>query len=124
LAETTFSTDAALDSRFENDPDPLHGEEDLMNSESQPSDRNRPRKQRRHGYRGYGSSLGRGREDYGGAVHWGRGFGGLGFLGENGSALPPPSNLIPEELRVGASHENPPTRDEAVAAHANSDKSG
>lgn len=29
--------------------DPLHGEEDLMNSEPQPSNRNRPRKRRRHG---------------------------------------------------------------------------
>ncbi len=34
---------------------------------------------RRHGYRGYGSGFGRGTDSYGGAVHWGRGFGGVSF---------------------------------------------
>ncbi len=30
----------------------------------------RPRRRRKHGYRGYGSGFGRGTTGYGGAVHW------------------------------------------------------
>jgi hypothetical protein len=45
-------------------------------------------KRRRHGYRGYGSPLGRKGEDYGGSVHWGRGFSGIGSPGDSGSILP------------------------------------
>ena len=33
-------------------------------------------KRRRHGYRGFGSPL---RHEHTGAIHWGRGFGGVGF---------------------------------------------
>jgi len=36
-------------------------------------------KRRRHGYRGYGSPIGRKGAGYGGAVHWGRGFTGVDF---------------------------------------------
>jgi hypothetical protein len=39
---------------------------------------------RRHGYRGYGSGVSRGTDGYGGAVHWGRGFGGVGSAGVSG----------------------------------------
>ena len=39
------------------------------------------RRYRKHGYRGYGSPLSRGSESYGGAVHWGRGFAGVGAPG-------------------------------------------
>ena len=43
-------------------------------------------KTRRHGYRGYGSGFNRG---FGGAVHWGRGFSGIGSPGESsGITLP------------------------------------
>ena len=44
-------------------------------------------KSRRHGYRGYGSGLGRG---FGGAVHWGRGFSGIGSPGEASGITPLP----------------------------------
>jgi len=59
-----------------------------------------PRKSRRHGYRGYGSPLGRRGRDFGGAVHWGRGFGGLGFPGDDGGLLPAAEELLPEALRA------------------------
>ena len=72
-----------------------------MASDPQPSSENRPRKRRRHGYRGFGSPLSRNGETYGGAVHWGRGFAGLGFAGEGGGALPSADLLIPQDL-----HEN------------------
>lgn len=43
-------------------------------------------KTRRHGYRGYGSGFNRG---FGGSVHWGRGFSGIGSPGEStGITLP------------------------------------
>ncbi|MGH9366091.1 MAG: hypothetical protein ACRD3M_00260 [Thermoanaerobaculia bacterium] len=47
----------------------------------------RKRKPRRHGYRGYGSGIGKG-PGYGGTVHWGRGFAGVEYLGAGGSGLP------------------------------------
>ncbi len=56
-------------------------------------------KRRRHGYRGYGSPLRRDAEQFGGTVHWGRGFAGLGFPGESGSMLPPGSELLPDDRR-------------------------
>jgi hypothetical protein len=58
-------------------------------------------KRRRRGYRGYGSPLGRDAEQFGGAVHWGRGFAGIGFPGESGSMLPRESELFPDDLRTG-----------------------
>jgi hypothetical protein len=39
------------------------------------------RHHRTYGYRGYGSGLGRGTDSYGGTVHWGSGFGGVGVAG-------------------------------------------
>jgi len=57
------------------------------------------RKRRRHGYRGYGSQL---RSNPGGAIHWGRGFGGIGFPGEDGGLLLPESGILPENLRAGS----------------------
>ena len=50
---------------------------------------------RRHGYRGFGSPLHEGS----GAIHWGRGFAGIGFPGEGGSLLPPAADLVPRDLR-------------------------
>lgn len=58
------------------------------------------RKARRHGYRGYGSPLGQKGESYGGAVHWGRGFAGVGMAGEDASMLPPRSDLVREKSDV------------------------
>jgi hypothetical protein len=55
----------------------------------------RPAKRRRHGYRGYGSPL---RHEHSGAVHWGTGFGGVGFA-RDGAILPPHPDLLHEELR-------------------------
>ena len=44
---------------------------------------------RTYGYRGYGSGFGHGSNSYGGAVHWGRGFGGIGMVGgQIGETLP------------------------------------
>jgi hypothetical protein len=44
---------------------------------------------RTYGYRGYGSGLGHGTDSYGGTIHWGRGFGGVGiFGGHGGETLP------------------------------------
>ena len=61
-------------------------------------------KRRRHGYRGYGSPL---RHEHTGAIHWGRGFAGVG-VASGGGILPPRPDLIPEEL-----HERLPTDDGA-----------
>ena len=47
---------------------------------------NRSAIRRRRGYRGYGSGVSRGTEGYGGAVHWGRGFGGVGSVGISGKS--------------------------------------
>jgi len=58
-------------------------------------------KKHRRGYRGYGSPLARGAREFGGAVHWGRGFAGLGFPGESGSMLPREPELIPEGRHQG-----------------------
>ncbi|HKA37901.1 MAG TPA: hypothetical protein VKH43_13840 [Thermoanaerobaculia bacterium] len=55
----------------------------------------RSTKRRRHGYRGYGSPL---RHEHAGSVHWGTGFGGVGFA-RDGALLPPQPDLLPEELR-------------------------
>ncbi len=52
-------------------------------------------KRRRHGYRGFGSPL---RHEHTGAIHWGRGFGGVG-VPEGGGILPPDLDLLSEELR-------------------------
>ena len=63
-------------------------------------------KSRRHGYRGYGSPLKKGSDQYGGAVHWGRGFSGVGFPGEDSSLLPPISDVPggqTKESRKGSS---------------------
>ncbi len=56
-------------------------------------------KRRRRGYRGYGSPLGRSGEEYGGTVHWGRGFAGVGFPGESGALLPPGTGILSDDLR-------------------------
>ncbi|HKD12061.1 MAG TPA: hypothetical protein VKE50_08285 [Thermoanaerobaculia bacterium] len=58
-------------------------------------------KRRRRGYRGYGSPLRRDAEQFGGAVHWGRGFTGIGFPGEAGSMLPREQEILPAELHHG-----------------------
>ena len=63
------------------------------------SGESRPKgKRRRGGYRGYGSPL---RKEQGGAVHWGRGFSGVGFPGEEGGLLPPTGDLLPDRPRGG-----------------------
>ena len=55
------------------------------------------RRHRRLGYRGYGSDSGRGSESYGGTIHWGRGFAGVGALGPSRpAALPRFGLLMPE----------------------------
>jgi hypothetical protein len=72
-----------------------------MTSNPQETDRNQPRKRRRHGYRGYGSPLGRVREEHGGDFHWGLGFAGLGPTG--GGVLPPEPRVVPEGLHESLS---------------------
>ena len=59
-------------------------------------------KRHRHGYRGYGSPL---RHEHTGAIHWGRGFGGVGFA-EEGRILSLRPDLISEELHDRLSSEN------------------
>jgi hypothetical protein len=57
---------------------------------------------RRYGYRGYGSGLGRGSADYGGRVHWGSGFGGVGVAGVTAAnALPRAALFEGEALNLG-----------------------
>jgi hypothetical protein len=80
-----------------------------MASDPQPSDRNSYRKRRRHGYRGYGSPLGRVREDHGGDFHWGLGFAGLAPGSASGGVLPRAS-LIPEGLRESLSRAETPKK--------------
>ena len=46
---------------------------------------------RRHGYRGYGSGFDRG---FGGAVHWGRGFSGIGSPGESSATTLPHAGMF------------------------------
>ncbi len=46
---------------------------------------------RRHGYRGYGSGFDRG---FGGSVHWGRGFSGIGSPGESGAMTLPHARMF------------------------------
>ena len=79
-----------------------------MASDPQRSVENQSRKRRRHGYRGYGSPISRNGESYGGAVHWGRGFAGLGFAGEGGGSLPSSDHLIPQDLRESLSRPDLP----------------
>ena len=60
------------------------------------------RRSRKHGYRGYGSGFDRGTEGYGGAIHWGRGFAGVGTPGVYSSdALPRIGPFAPEETTTG-----------------------
>jgi BON domain-containing protein len=53
---------------------------------------------RRHGYRGYGSGFDRGTGSYGGAVHWGRGFGGVGAPQLPGGTTLPEAGLFTAEV--------------------------
>jgi hypothetical protein len=46
---------------------------------------------RRHGYRGYGSGFDRG---FGGTVHWGRGFSGIGSPGASGATTLPHTGMF------------------------------
>ena len=52
-------------------------------------------KRHRHGYRGYGSPL---RRQHTGAIHWGRGFAGVGAP-EEGKILSLRPDVITENLR-------------------------
>jgi hypothetical protein len=67
------------------------------------------RRYQKHGYRGYGSGFGRGSEGYGGAIHWGRGFAGVGTPGLSSSdALPHFGLLTPEVYEPGPYRGVPP----------------
>jgi hypothetical protein len=68
-----------------------------MSEKKQSSDRPKAVKRRSHGYRGYGSGA-RG-VGYGGAVHWGRGFGGVGYLEGGGSPTLLEAGLFTENLK-------------------------
>lgn len=57
----------------------------------------RPRHHRTYGYRGYGSGLGHGTDSYGGAIHWGRGFGGVGVAGGYAGNLLPRAGFFDAE---------------------------
>jgi hypothetical protein len=61
-----------------------------------------PKRRRTHGYRGYGSGFARGTDQYGGGVHWGRGFAGVGAM-EGLSGTLPHAALVPEVVRHGYS---------------------
>ena len=52
---------------------------------------------RTYGYRGYGSGFGRGTDSYGGAVHWGSGFGGVGVCGGYGAETLPHAGFFDSE---------------------------
>jgi hypothetical protein len=54
------------------------------------------RKPRKHGYRGYGSPLGKNAASFGGRVHWGTGFTGVEPLTGSGDTLLK-SGLLTEE---------------------------
>jgi hypothetical protein len=59
----------------------------------------RPKKtSRRHGYRGYGSGVGKDSSSFGGRVHWGRGFTGVEFP-HSGSENLLESGLLTPELK-------------------------
>ncbi len=58
---------------------------------------------RRHGYRGYGSGIGRDVGSYGGRVHWGRGFTGVEFPEGGGENLLE-SGLLDPELKEKVSN--------------------
>ena len=58
-------------------------------------------RRRTHGYRGYGSGFGRGTGQYGGAVHWGAGFGGIGVPSPGGISFPAGGSFAPEILEHG-----------------------
>lgn len=52
---------------------------------------------RTYGYRGYGSGFGHGTDSYGGAIHWGRGFGGVGVAGGYAGNLLPRAGFFNAE---------------------------
>jgi len=56
------------------------------------------RKTRSHGYRGYGSGTKPG-STFGGAIHWGRGFGGVDVLNAGGSPTLLDPGLFTEEQK-------------------------
>lgn len=56
---------------------------------------------RSYGYRGYGSGFGRGTEDYGGRVHWGSGFAGVGSLGAYGGDTLPHVRFFEAQVGLG-----------------------
>jgi hypothetical protein len=57
-------------------------------------------RRRKHGYRGYGSGFGRGSEGYGGGVHWGQGFGGVGVAGLSAGNVLPHAGVVPERIHT------------------------
>ncbi len=59
--------------------------------------KNRNRKPRKHGYRGYGSGHPKGAA--GGTVHIGRGFAGVEPLGAGAAATLPEAGLFTEDLK-------------------------
>ena len=69
-----------------------------MASKKPASNRPPKAKPRKHGYRGYGSGLARDKVTYGGAVHMGRGFAGVGPLGTDRTTLPE-AELFSEDLK-------------------------
>jgi BON domain len=70
-----------------------HKERDTKSPEKGP----RRTHHRTYGYRGYGSGFGRGTDSYGGAVHWGRGFGGVGVVGGYGGQTLPRAGFFTAE---------------------------
>ena len=72
---------------------PPRKERDTKRGESGP----RRTHHRTYGYRGYGSGFGRGTDSYGGAIHWGRGFGGVGVMGGSGRETLPHAGFFTAE---------------------------
>lgn len=70
-----------------------HKERDLKSAEKRPHRTHH----RTYGYRGYGSGFGRGTDFYGGPIHWGSGFGGVGVYGGYGAETLPHAGFFDAE---------------------------
>lgn len=76
------------------------------NSNQTQSTKNRNRKPRKHGYRGYGSGHPKGASV--GTVHIGRGFAGVEPLGAGAAATLPEAGLFTEDLKEKTSKSSKP----------------
>ena len=71
-----------------------------MSEKSGSGQRPQAPRRRKHGYRGYGSGFARGTEGYGGGVHWGQGFAGVGATGLSSPTVLPHAGIVPERTHT------------------------